>query len=69
MGNPFHVEQRALIRRGARATRVSLLEPYGHLVDGLSDCMDADETLGLRIDGRMPLGFKGDLYRRVQMGA
>ena len=32
-----------------------LLEPYGHLVDGLSDCMDADETLGLRIDGRMPL--------------
>ena len=32
-----------------------MLEPYGDLVDGLSDCMDADETLGLRIDGRVSL--------------
>ena len=30
-----------------------MLEPYPHLVDGLTDCMDADEEKGFRIDGRM----------------
>ncbi|MFT5657404.1 MAG: hypothetical protein ACI9KN_000677 [Gammaproteobacteria bacterium] len=29
------------------------LEPYGELVDGLSDCMDADEHLSFFIDGSM----------------
>jgi hypothetical protein len=32
-----------------------LLEPYGELVDGLSQCMDADEHLSFFIDGAMPL--------------
>jgi hypothetical protein len=32
-----------------------LLEPYGELVDGLTQCMDADEHLSFFIDGAMPL--------------
>jgi hypothetical protein len=31
------------------------LEPYGELVDGLTQCMDADEHLSFFIDGAMPL--------------
>ena len=30
-----------------------MLEPYSHLVDGLTDCMDADEAKEFRIDGRI----------------
>ena len=30
-----------------------ILEPYPELVDGLSECMDADEKIGFRIDGEM----------------
>lgn len=30
-----------------------MLEPYGELVDGLTDCMDADEHLSFFIDGSM----------------
>ncbi len=33
-----------------------LLEPYGELVDALTQCMDADEHLSFFIDGAMPLG-------------
>ena len=33
-----------------------LMEPYGDLVDDLSDCMAVDETECWRIDGSMPLG-------------
>jgi hypothetical protein len=32
-----------------------LLEPYGELVDDLTQCMDADEHLSFFIDGAMPL--------------
>jgi len=32
-----------------------LLEPYGELVDGLTQCMDADEHLSFFIDGAMPV--------------
>ena len=32
-----------------------LLEPYGELVDDLSDCMDADEHKSFFIDGAMPV--------------
>jgi len=32
-----------------------LLEPHGDLVDGLGDCMDADEGRAFRIDGAMPV--------------
>ncbi len=30
-----------------------ILEPYSELVDGLAECMDADESKGFRIDGQM----------------
>ena len=30
-----------------------MMEPYPDLIDGLTDCMDADEAKGFRIDGRM----------------
>jgi len=30
-----------------------MLEPYSDLVDGVADCMGADETAGFRIDGAM----------------
>jgi hypothetical protein len=33
-----------------------LLEPNGTLIDGLADCMDADEGRAFRIDGAMPVG-------------
>ena len=33
-----------------------LLEPYGELVDGLTQCMDADEHLSFFIDGSMSIG-------------
>lgn len=33
-----------------------MLEPYGELVDGLSQCMDADEQLSFFIDGAMTVG-------------
>jgi hypothetical protein len=33
-----------------------MLEPYGELVDGLTQCMDADEHLSFFIDGAMTLG-------------
>jgi len=33
-----------------------MLEPYGKLVDGLTQCMDADEHLSFFIDGAMTLG-------------
>jgi hypothetical protein len=32
-----------------------MLEPYGELVDNLTQCMDADEHLSFFIDGAMPL--------------
>jgi hypothetical protein len=32
-----------------------MLEPYGALIDDLSQCMDADEHLSFFIDGAMPL--------------
>ncbi len=32
-----------------------ILEPYSELVDGLAECMDADESKGFRIDGQMTI--------------
>ncbi|QYX58629.1 hypothetical protein K1T73_12275 [Roseovarius sp. SCSIO 43702] len=43
-----------------------LMEPYGHLVDGLTSCMDADEQEVMRIDGAMRtpalLALTRDIY-------
>ena len=39
------------------------LEPYGELVDGLTDCMDADEHLSFFIDGSMTVGETLDIIQ------
>lgn len=38
---------------GQEALLALMLEPHGELVDGLSDCMTADEQAAFRIDGAM----------------
>ncbi|MCB2129937.1 MAG: hypothetical protein KDE03_12880 [Rhodobacteraceae bacterium] len=40
---------------GQEALLAMMLEPHGPLVDGLADCMDADETADFRIDGTRSL--------------
>ncbi len=43
----------ALSLEGQEALVSLLLEPHGEIVDGLSDCMSADEDAPFRIDGAM----------------
>ena len=38
---------------GQEALLALMLEPHGHLVDGLADCMTADEKASFRLDGAM----------------
>ncbi|SEL27673.1 hypothetical protein SAMN05443999_104244 [Roseovarius azorensis] len=38
-----------------------MLEPHGDLVDGLADCMDADENRFFSIDGAMPVATMRDI--------
>ncbi len=45
----------SLSLEGQEILAALMLEPHGALVDGLSDCMDADEAAPFRIDGTMPL--------------
>jgi hypothetical protein len=40
---------------GQEALLALMLEPHGDLVDGLADCMTADEKTAFRIDGAMDL--------------
>ena len=41
-----------------------MLEPYSQLVDGLSQCMDADEHRSFFIDGSMPLSRVNEIIRQ-----
>ncbi len=47
--------ERRLSLEGQEALVSLLLEPHGDLVDGLSQCMDADEDAAFRIDGSMQI--------------
>ena len=47
--------EKTLSLEGQEALVAVLLEPHGALVDGLSDCMDANEADAFVIDGAMPL--------------
>ena len=47
--------ERELSLEGQEQLVSLLLEPYGELVDALTQCMDADEHLSFFIDGAMPL--------------
>ena len=42
-----------------------MMEPYGHLVDGLADCMAADEDTYGRLDGRMTCGHLRSMVGRI----
>ncbi|MEM8793548.1 MAG: hypothetical protein AAGE80_18155 [Pseudomonadota bacterium] len=47
---------KALSLEGQEALLAAMLEPHGDLIEGLGDCMDADEGAFFRIDGTMPAG-------------
>lgn len=54
----------ALTLEGQEQLLALLLEVHGDLVDGLADCMDADEAGGFRIDGAMTVGAMSDVLNR-----
>ena len=56
--------ENSLSPEGQEALVSLLFEPYGVLVDGLADCMSADETAPYRIDGRMRCATALDLLQR-----
>ncbi|MDJ0780079.1 MAG: hypothetical protein QNJ85_19595 [Gammaproteobacteria bacterium] len=51
----FRWAERKLSLEGQEQLVSLLLEPYGELVDGLSQCMQADEHQSFFIDGAMPV--------------
>ncbi len=54
--NAFWRWGEGLTLEGQEALLSLLLEPHGQLVDGLADCMGADESASFRIDGAMRVG-------------
>ncbi len=46
----------ALPLEGQEALLAAMLEPHGALIDGLGECMDADEGTAFPINGAMPVG-------------
>ena len=49
---------------GQEALLAALLEPHGPLIDGLTDCMDADEARAFPLDGSTPVArLRTDLAR------
>jgi hypothetical protein len=49
---------------GQEALLSLMLEPHGALIDGLADCMNADEAAAFRIDGSVSVGaFRATLER------
>ncbi len=55
----------ALSAEGRELTVSMMMEPYGDLVDGLSECMSADEDAYGRLDGQMTLGALRALIAQV----
>ena len=53
----------SLSLEGQEALVSLLLEPFSDLVDGLTDCMSADEHKGFRIDGSQSIGSQIDLLK------
>ncbi len=47
--------ENALSEEGQELLASLILEPYGHLVDGLAECMADSNTDAFRIDGAMPI--------------
>ena len=55
--------ENVLSEEGQELLTSLILEPYGHLVDGLADCMADSNTDAFRIDGSMPIGDVRDLLK------
>lgn len=53
--------ERTLTLEGQEQLLALMLEPHGALVDGLADCMDADEAACFPIDGATDIGSFRDL--------
>jgi hypothetical protein len=54
----------ALSLEGQEALLAALLEPHGALIDGLADCMDAEEARAFALDGSVTIDrFRADLAR------
>ena len=49
---------------GQEALLAAMLEPHGALIDGLADCMDADEDPQSIIDGAMTISALRDILRK-----
>lgn len=56
--------QETLPLEGQEALLAAMLEPHGALIDGLGDCMDADEGAAFAINGAMPVGELRAILRR-----
>lgn len=52
----WHWGQETLPLEGQEALLAAMLEPHGALIDGLGDCMDADEEAYFPINGAMRVG-------------
>lgn len=48
--------EQSLSLEGQEALLAMMLEPHGDMIDGLSDCMNADEARSFVIDGSMTVG-------------
>jgi len=53
----------ALSLEGQEALLALMLEPHGDLVDGLADCMTADEKASFRLDGGMNVATLSNILR------
>lgn len=52
----WHWGEATLSLEGQEALLALMLEPHGDLVDGLAECLSADEQASFRINGALPLG-------------
>ena len=59
----WHWGQENLALEGQEVLLALMLEPHGTLVDGLGDCMDADETAQFPIDGTMTVAALQEILR------
>ncbi len=55
--------QDGLPLEGQEALLAAMLEPHGPLIDGLGDCMDADEGTAFAVNGAMPVGALRTILR------
>ena len=57
--------EKALSFEGQELLISLMFEPYGYMIDDLSDCMSADEFKGFRIDGSMTIGSLNQVLETI----